>query len=82
MSPGTSTFHMSPGISISTGPGRPLRAKLKARRRAGISWSGVLMVSACLVMCWKFIVALKPGLTNAPLRPEPPGITTSGTPSE
>ena len=65
---------MSPGTSMSTGPGRPLRAMLNARRRAGTIISGVLIVSACLTMCWKFNAALKFGRIQAWPRAEAPGM--------
>src|SRR6185369_17878606 len=70
------------GISSSTGPGRPLRAIVKARRRAGTIAPGVLICSQLFVMCWKFNAALNPGFTHAWPREEPAGITTIGTPSD
>ena len=81
--PGTSSFQMSPGISSSTGPGRPLLRLRERTAQTPARWQRrVLICSHDLVMCWKFIAALKPGFTHACPREEPAGITTIGTPSE
>jgi hypothetical protein len=45
----------APNTSLTStrhGPGRPFRARVKARRNAGTIISGVVTVSALLVMCW------------------------------
>ena len=49
---------MSLGISISTGPPRPLRSRLKARRNTLVSSSADVIGSADLVMLFIEIVAL------------------------
>ncbi|MND09715.1 hypothetical protein D3C83_332570 [compost metagenome] len=56
-------FIMSDGTSTITGPPRPLRSMVKARRMTFATSPGATSGSTDLVTCWKFSVELKLGFT-------------------
>src|ERR1700742_1854748 len=65
-----------------TGPGRPDRAWVNARRSAGTIAAGVVTCSRHFVTCAKFTAALSDGAPHVGADLDPPGMTISGTASE
>ena len=62
---GTSSLTTSAGISTITGPGRPMRIRLMARRMTSATWLPTVMVSTDLVTDAKVRAELNKGKTWA-----------------
>ena len=63
----------SPGISTTTGAGRPVRKAWKARRITIPVWSGLVITSTLLTTAGQVFAATKFGRTNSMFNGLPPG---------